>query len=461
MMATVGTRFLRKLWRSVTTLSTPTASMATIAILAGIALPLGVLSPAAVAAEHRSTLCVNMGGTHGCYPAIQAAVNAAPPGATISVAAGTYKESVLIQKPVRLQGAGAATVVDAAGQPNGIVVRNVTAPAHPRLPVAVVSGFTVQNAKLEGILVENSSHVLVANNIVRFNDKNRTVTGPGPFDVICPGAMPFDQDDCGEALHLRGVAFSTVAGNIVERNVGGILLTDETAANHDNLVTHNIVRDNTEDCGITLPSHPSSVSPGPNGPVFGPGHGVYRNTVSYNLSTRNGGAGAGIFAPTPGTAAYDNLVIGNVLTNNGLPGVALHSHAFGQNLNGNTITRNTISGNAADDDAGTAGPTGIVIFSDAKGNAAPIVGTTITHNRISNEAIGVWVGTTATSLAMHHNDLAGTTVGVQNAGTGVVNARINYWGCTTGPGTPGCAAVIGNVLYAPWLHNPPGGAGAR
>jgi Periplasmic copper-binding protein (NosD) len=244
------------------------------------------------------------------------------------------------------------------------------------------------------------------------------------------------------------VAWSVVAKNVVERNVGGILLTDEAAATHDNLVTGNTVRDNDRDCGITLPSHPAGF--GLNGPL--PGNGVYHNTISDNVSTGNGGAGVGMFTPTPGTASYENLVIGNTLLNNGLPGVALHSHAPGQNLNGNQIIGNTIAGNAADGDAQTSGPTGIIVFSDAAHGAAPITGMTITGNTISNEAIDIYVGTAAINLAVHHNNLLGSSaVGVQNAGTGVVDATQNYWGCPAGPGKPGCSSVQGAVTFAPWL----------
>lgn len=401
------------------------------AILCTASMESGVAS-----ADGQPVLCVNPHGG-SCYQSIQQAVDHAPAGARINVAAGTYAEQVTITQSLTLHGAGTSSIIDATGQSHGIYVDGADARG------TVISGFAVENANLEGILIQDTRQVVVRNNAVRHNDRARQPDG------TCPGALPFDQDDCGEAVHLLGVAWSTVARNVVANNVGGILLTDETGPTHDNLITGNVVRDNKLDCGITLPSHPSGFDP--NGAPL-PGNGVYHNTVSYNLSTGNGGAGVGIFTPTPGTKAYDNLVLGNVLTHNGLPGVALHSHAFGQNLNGNQIIGNFVSDNAADGDAGTSGPTGIIIFSDGNGNAAPITGMTIRDNTITDEAIDVWIGTTAMDLALHHNNLLGSSaIGVQNAGGGTVDATQNYWGCSGGPGAPGCSTTQGTVDFTPWL----------
>src|SRR5213076_3400162 len=93
--------------------------------------------------------------------------------------------------------------------------------------------------------------------------------------------------DCGEGIHLAAVHNSTVANNIVDHNAGGILLTDETGANAENLITGNTVTDNGYDCGITLASHRPAVSQG-----FGTdparAFGVYRNTVVGNDVSRIG-----------------------------------------------------------------------------------------------------------------------------------------------------------------------------
>src|SRR6185312_9192423 len=133
----------------------------------------------------------------------------------------------------------------------------------------------------------------------------------------CPGLpspfVPADNLDCGEGIHLSGVDHSTIMNNLVERNAGGILVTDDTGATHDNVISGNTVENNVPDCGITLPSHS--------------GAGVFQNTVSGNFVAENGGAGVGIFAPGPGTQTYANVIVNNSLSGNGQPGVTVHNHA--------------------------------------------------------------------------------------------------------------------------------------
>lgn len=398
-----------------------------------------------------ATLCVNQGGTGNCYSSISDAAGAANPYDTITVATGIYNDDVVITKPLSIVGAGPkTTIVDASGEPNGFYVDGLDTPS---LSTVTIKGFTVENAQFEGILVTDASSVTIIGNIVVGNDAALSL-GPPPS---CPGMPSFETlegFDCGEGIHLLGATSSVVSNNLVEKNAGGILLSDDTGPASGNLITGNIVRNNPFDCGITLASH-SPYNDANGGVPFG----VFNNVISSNRSVRNGlgaagaGAGVGLFASVPGAATYQNTVIGNVLKGNGLPGVAMHSHAPDQNLGSTIIADNFISANGADtEDAATPGPTGINIASGPHGT--PITGVIVGHNTIKNETDDVAIKTGAL-VDVHANNLLGKKAGLNNLGTGTVNATENWWGCAGGPGAAGCTWVGGpNVISSPYLPSP-------
>ncbi len=414
-----------------------------VAALGVLALPIQMLA---------ATLCVNPGGSAGCSATIGAAVSAAKAGDQIVIAPGEYAEMVTIGQSVSLIGAGdGATLINAKGQPNGILIDGLN---NPGLNNVLVTGVTVTNANFEGILVAGASYVTLSENHVTGNNQGLN-TSAG----MCPGIPTFETNeamDCGEGIHLMGTNHVTVAGNNVDLNSGGILVTDEIGQSHDNLITSNSVHDNPFACGITMASHPPSPQSTSKLPF-----GVFNNTVSGNNSFNNGlgargaGAGVGIFAPGPGNLNFGNRIIGNTLRNNGLPGVTIHNHAAppgapGINLNDTVIAGNTISGNAADTaDAATPGTAGINIFSNAG-----VWGVQIAGNNISNEANGVVINTVG-AFEVHFNNLNGTTSGIVNLGQGAIDGSMNYWGCSGGPGATGCGAVKGSaVTSTPFLAAP-------
>ncbi|HEX6771163.1 MAG TPA: right-handed parallel beta-helix repeat-containing protein [Acidobacteriaceae bacterium] len=405
-----------------------------------------------------ATRCVAPGGHFGCQATISAAVMAASPGDTILVSQGTYKESVVITKSLSLVSFGfVRAVIDATGLPNGIFINGMAAAPNAGVANVVVSGFRIRNANFEGILVANATNVTLLNNHVLDNNKALDIATPA-----CPGIPAFETneaEDCGEGIHLMATDHSNVVRNEVDHNSGGILISDETGPNHDNVISRNSVHDNPYDCGITTASHgpATSVIPSARLPF-----GIMHNTISENNSSHNGfqvpgaGAGIGIFAPFPGTTAAANVVIGNVVRDNGLPGITMHNHAWSPmappvNMNDNVIVGNRISRNAADtEDAATSGPTGINVYS-----VAPITGTIILQNVIDDEAIDVAFKAPMGQLIVHLNNFEPRSIGVDNLGTGTVDATENWWGCPTGPGTKRCATVAGTgVSWTPWLFFP-------
>ena len=408
-----------------------------------------VSSPAVQAAN----LCVNPGGSGGCYATIGAAVAASGANDVIRVAKGVYHENVVVTKSLSLLGEGSEhTTIDATGLLNGI---NIDGYGNPGLAHVIVSGFTVQNANAQGILATNATDVTISNNHLTGNDQSLTF---GPTGPTCPApGFPIyfragEGFDCGEAIHFSGVDHSIVANNFVHQNAGGILLSDDTGQTHDNLISGNVVRNNPYDCGITLASHNIDAFYTP------PPPGVFSNRIIGNTSAANGlisgeGAGVGIFTAAPGAQNYGNTVSGNILTGNALPGVAMHSHAPGQVLDDNVITRNRISGNGTDGDLGPSLPAMGISISSA---VVPVKGIVISQNVFKGEGmdIAVNVSSDASALSAHFNSFFGA-IGVGNLGAGSISATANWWKCSKGPGANGCSATSGsNITTDPWLTSP-------
>jgi Right handed beta helix region len=424
-----------------------------------------------------SVLCVNPAGSQGCYSTIQAAVNHASSNDVINVEVGTYAEDVLIGKPLSLIGTGSdQSIIDATNLAHGIFVDGLH---NPGLHNVIVSGLTVKNALYEGILVLSASDVTIHNNRILDNDQSSGLefTGKPTGCPGQPGNRIYENDetgDCGGALHLIGTINSIVSDNFITGNADGVLISDETAASHGDLLIHNDVSNNPLECGIVLASHP------PMGAIGSAHHGIYHNTVADNVSTDNGvkigGSGVGLFSDGIGQGRVsENVIVGNKLTGNGLGGVALHSHVgpnFGlppDDMNGNVIIENFIAGNLADiADTATPGSVGININSGEGGT--PVLGTTISRNVIRDEDIDIAVNTPA-EFDAHINDLLGGKIGVANicvydytinkdtkslpgaCAQSSIDATENFWGCSVGPGGSGCTTTYGsNVRFTPWLH---------
>jgi nitrous oxidase accessory protein NosD len=405
-----------------------------------------------------ATLCVSPSGKGGCKSTISAAVAAAAAGDVIEVSQGNYTEQVTITKSLSLIAAPyAQPTINAKGKSNGIFIDGMATLPLPGVANVLVSGFKVENANFEGILVANASNVTLLDNHILDNNKALDTSSS-----TCPGIAAYETSeaaDCGEGIHLMAADHATILRNNVEGNSGGILISDETGPNTANLVKGNNVHDNAYACGITMASHPAANASGATG---GLPYGITHNVISHNDSHHNGfglpggGAGVGIFAPFPGTNSSANVIIGNELHDNGHPGVSIHNHASapspapGINLNDNIIVGNHIYNNGADTaDAATSGPTGINIYS-----TAPVTGIVIAQNDFHDESINIAFKAPAGSVDAHFNDFNETGIGVDNLGTGLISATQNWWRCPSGPSAR-CSSVVGSgITTAPSLTQP-------
>jgi hypothetical protein len=349
------------------------------------------------------------------YSTVQDAVDNASAGGTVVVCRGTYTEDVIISAPLKLLGTHGA-VIQGSSTANGQCDQGMGPSADCLAGITIksshvaVMGLKVTGAIGEGILATGSidggsiDHVLIQGNRVVGNDTG----GIPPTDTSpYPQCVEFGQvpGDCGEGIHLMGVFKSVVSHNYVSGNSGGVLLTDEFGPTHNNRIEHNIITKNLFDCGVTAPGHnPNALDS--NGKPQPDVAGVYHNVISHNRITGNGtsGEGAGVlFANAgPGTGSYDNLVTHNYIAGNELAGVTLHAHPIDsglfEDLSGNRIVHNSIGRNnlGGDPDAGVSSTTGVLVLGGVP------VEVTISHNRIRNNEIGIWLGGTV-SATMAHN----------------------------------------------------------
>jgi hypothetical protein len=393
----------------------------------GALLPVGAAAAAASPAHARTTLKVATTGSDrgNCRSSpcktLGHALTEASPNDTIVVFPGTYREShnANVVKPrltgLRITSAGSApTVINARGNANGILIQ---------ASGVSVTGLTVKNANLEGILAEpplsswpnpkkptsppaNISHVTIAGNVVVHNDRAYDTSLP-PMSA-CPSSLT-DADDCGEAIHLLGVSWSKVVGNSVSHNVGGILMSDggfgiSVGPAAHNLIAFNHSFDNAFDCGITLPGHdPRAVATtGPNAGQPQPNlAGVYDNVIVHNVSNHNGAAGLLDAAPYPGAGSYDNVFAGNTARGNGNSGFVMHSHAPLQDVSGIIVAGNRFGPNnlAGDPDTGVTPTTGVMLLSVAVPTSIVVTG-----NKISNNVNGVALNSNITVVG--HNRFA-------------------------------------------------------
>jgi hypothetical protein len=350
--------------------------------------------------------------TAGSPCSLSTAVAAAPAGSTVRALPGVYHGGVAFAK--RLDLVGAAAVLDASSSPDGYGIE-ITGPGGSG---SVVEGWTVMNAQFSGILVGSQivdaagnplesgapitdvtiDHVTVVNNDQGFNGN----VGEGVGECF---STPFAPGDCGEGIHLVSATSSTVEHSTVRDNAGGILMTDEFGSVWGNAISHNLILNNVDDCGVTIASHTGAQ--------------IYNNLVDHNVVDGNGvdGQGAGILmaGAGPGTGVHDNVVSDNEASGNGLAGVVIHDHFPGGNFNNNVIEHNRLSNNNLDGDfdfAAAQDPvtTDILIAAGwpfpGPPPFAPITGTVIANNQISDAAVGLWTlnvqGSTIQNNVVHN-----------------------------------------------------------
>jgi parallel beta-helix repeat protein len=337
------------------------------ALVVGLASPVAALPPPAGATVvgAASASCPSP-----AFATIQAAVDAADPGDTIFVCAGTYGEAVLLTEGITLLGArwgedargrtGAETVIDAGGAPAAIASLNGSA--------LTVDGFTLTGAlRAAGATGGVSAHRL-ENNIVEGNTEGFQFSGGtgGAQTVIRHNLFTGNNGpSSGGAVSGTGVVFNTAAASNV-------------------LIAENAFTDN--------PGSPAGGDAADVNVIQGGSDIVIRDNTS------TGGGSFAVLNGTPGT-----LVTGNSITDG-----AASTFVLFDGTSGTTISDNTVSG----------GPTGSTVR-----DLSTTGGFIVTDNTISGRGFGIRLqspGSTVTGNTVSGSttlDCEDTSTGDGTAGT--------------------------------------------
>jgi len=286
---------------------------------------------------------------------IQAAVDAAAPGDTITIKGGTYHESVAIQKDgLTLRGDGTVTIMPPAngaglcnqpGEMIGICVLPAdinlqsftyqTRVKDVRIAHLRVVGFNGDGIFAFGSQNLNVYRVTAVDNggygVARFDGIGGSIRGSrasgseeaGFYVGDSPAAHAVVRNNTawnnGIGVFVRHVHFAQVDDNVVKGNCIGIFLLDDgqPEGSGDNKVRDNVVRDNNRQCAGDAEE---GIPPTSGGGVvlLGSTNNVVRdNTVTGNSGTTLVSGGIALLtSPFSGVGSSHNRVVDNRARNN-------------------------------------------------------------------------------------------------------------------------------------------------
>ena len=339
---------------------------------------------------------------------------AAPPGTTLEVMAGTYAESVALNKLLTLHGAQAG--VDACGRVGGRIDHRAARRHGPGAQHRL------------GRLDHRRLHLLRrhARHRVHLRPARRPAAARQPHRRIHRQRRSSSNDSGIDInVHQNAIDGGSKVGG------GGLfhLDTDSFAGLH---FTANCIGNGPTATGFFVDgNHNVGVSVTPRAPDFS-GNAIDGCATGANLGSRAFGGGT-ITNNTFSNNAFDGLQGGiqnttisqNLFTGNGRSGLALTSFGNGAADRGgqnDLITNNCFTGNGF-----AQGGEGV--FLSATQAAGTIATNQLTQNNFSNN-----------------------NVGARYSGSESIGAENNYWGCVTGANTGTCDTVTNaNVDTDPFL----------
>ena len=346
---------------------------------------------------------------------VQYAVTNAVAGDIVNVAAGTYTESIIVNKALTLKGAQA----DVDARTRGAVSETIIeVPDNGALnPFAIratssdvtVNGFTITTESptdaSHGVEVSpgGAANLNVLNNIIKDH-------GWGLF-----------------AYAVTDINGLRVSKNLFTNNDRSDTSTDmylTGSVGTDIEISDNVIKDS--DNGVSAPK--AAINLGADTGQTLTNVRILRNTVS-NTGTFL------VLHSTDGATIQDNVASSGSRT-----GLALNLK-----LDNITIKNNKLTDFNYGMEFATNFPIG----------GAPATNVSVTDNTITNSqqaGVVIRANAIASGIVFSNNTFTGNPVGIQNESSVAVAANDNWWGCDAGPGQPGCDTFSGNVTVTSWLR---------
>jgi hypothetical protein len=412
------------------------------------------------------TLFVDPGGTCGgnspCFTTIQAAINAAAPGDTINVGAGTYAEQIDVNKALTLLGPNANINPNTGARvAEATIIPTSSDPIRPDFGGPIVVTFAASGVTFRGFNVDGNNPSLTSGVVYNGSDVDAEfgVYGDGSanLDAVVENNIVKNIGEIAVWLNTFGIggsrdANSRMNANKVDNVLGvfgqALRISDDAWADvTNNVVTRSRLGIVIENFSGNVTTHPASVIADNNITTFrigirhnlhyvytAPGFTIKRNTVQpYVQSPLPPQVGA---SPT----SYQGIRVESI-----------------QQTVFVTVEDNTLNGNRSAMQAGgytrdegldltnasNTSPNILFRFNDTQNfirggfNETPAV-PTFDCNNFANNTTGVLLSTDATNgLVIHNSNITGNGFGLQNDGPATVNAQSNFWGAANGPGPVG------------------------
>lgn len=414
----------------------------------------------AALADQPKTVCAS-----GCaFTRIQAAIDAAAPGATITIGPGTYFENVTVTKSVTLRGSGDATVIyPAVSAPNPCAGSSLCGGTASNIILVQANDVTISNLLLDGDnpslasgIVAGGADLDARNGIITDHTagtwNNLTVSRATVSDIYLRGIYA---SSGGSFAFLKNTVDNVQAegGSIAIFNFGGSgLIAGNRVSRANDAIASNWSK-GTQVTDNVVTRSASGIHTDNNG-----GSGGVADTIEDNTVRRCATDGYGIWVFAPYVSA--------TVESNQVEDCAVGLAAFGSQVSGQgpLFKANDVQGGRAD----TTDPTGTYgayVSTDLLGFGFADVNAAFVGNSFRSFGTGLlatqtrtFYGGTPTGQATAPatgNSIRGNTVGANGEPGTVFDAQGNWWGCSTGPNTNRCDTAIGTVQYTPWLTGRP------